>query len=218
MARYPQLLRPLWDRVFLRELARGEQRLRGLTDSGRILRDLNADQISQLAGLLVDAMEAVDCHTSRRRSSQVAQRLAGEADRRARMLSRKTLKLRSELEKLRDYAQGLHPLLGLRYAKATDRCLDILSRLREDPFALEVARSLKDEYPTLENPGQLAMVQLYWFFRHECRCTGTESQVRVAMVMNDLLACNLAYIPTGADEGCPAVRQAVLRYRPLTTS
>lgn len=140
------------------------------------------------------------------------------------MLSRKTSKLRVDLEGLREYASGLHALLGLKYVRAADNCLKMLSHLNEDPFTLEVVRSLNSEYsecPAGEDPRQLSIVELYWFFRHECRCSGVDSEVRVAVVANAFLGHNLAYIPEykdGESQGCPAVRQAVRRYRPHTLS
>jgi hypothetical protein len=210
--------------VFSSELSRGERLIQSSKYADRILRGLNADQSRQLAGLLLDLAEAMEYYVSRGRSSQTAQRLAREADRRARKLSRKTSKLRGDLEGLRKYARRLHPLLGLRYFRAADDCLDILSGLREDPFALEVSRSLKAEYRPLENPRQLAMVELYWFFRHECGRSGHESEVRVAMMLNEFLrsggAGELKYSSTydGIEsQGCAAVRLAVSRYRQGTT-
>ena len=223
MARFPKLLRLLPEEVLSDQLSLGENLIRGSRHAKRVLDELDVVRIRQLAGLILDVIEAVDFYLDHRGRSQTAQKLAAEADRRTRMLASKASKLRNGLKSLGEYAEGVHPLLRLKYARAADKCLKILFRLREDPFvpfALEIAHSLRVEYPTLQDPRQLGIVQLYWFFRHECELTCRESEVRAAILANEFLATNLAYIPdfNEGEKGCPAVRQAVRRYSPCTSS
>lgn len=223
MARFTELPSPLAQSVLSRELSRGERQIRESEHAERVLRGLRPGQGSQLAGLFLDIIEALQVHARHRQSSKKVQELAAEADRRTRMLCRRVSSIRRKLESLQIYAEGLDPSLSLNYFRAATRCLKILASLKEDGSAGEFYRSLKPEYPTLEDPWQLGLVQLYWFFRHECRCSGRDSEVRVAMIANDLLAGpgrrKLRYIPKYRDavsQGCSAVRLAVSRYHPRT--
>jgi hypothetical protein len=221
MVRFPELERPLPEQVFASELLRGERLIDKSKHADRILRGLNVAQRSQLAGLLLDIAEGLDMYNPRRVSSKEARKLGAEWERRTRMLSRKVSSIRRKLEGLRDYASDLHPLLGLEYIRAAKRCLETLAKLKEDSSDGEFYRLFESEHPTLQDPRHLGIVELYWFFRHECGCTGRESEVRVAVLANEFLACNLAYIPKYNDaesQGCPAVRQAVLRCSPHTTN
>ncbi len=151
---------------------------------------------------------------------KVGTKLAAERNRRNRMLLRKVSKIRRELELLLKYAKDLHPLLKWGYVHAANSCLKSLANLKENPSDDDFYRSLNSEYPTLEDPRQLGMVELCCFFRYGCRCKGPDSEVRVAMLANDFLASPLKYIPKydGLEsQGCPAVRIAVSRFRARTT-
>jgi len=217
MARFPDLLRPFADLVLGYELSRGEKLIRKSEHAERILRDLKTAQRSQLAGLLLDVVEALDYYGRHRHSSKSASKLAAEHNRRKRMLLRKVSKIHRESELLLKYAGDLHPLLGLEYVHAAKHCLKALAKLKEDTSDDEFYRSLQSQYPTLEDPRQLGMVELYWFFRYECRCSGPDSEVRVAMLANEFLDSPLKYIPkyNGIEsQGCPAVRIAVSRFSP----
>jgi hypothetical protein len=219
MVRFPELPTPFVQSVFRREISRGEKQIGDSTHAERVLRDLKPIQKSQLAGLLLDVVEALQVHARHQQSSKKVQELNSEADRRTRMLFRKASSVRRDLEGLQRYAERLHPSLGLDYARAASRCLKSLANLKEDPSAGEYFRSIRSVYPTLEDPGQLGIVELYWFFRHECHCTGADSEVRVAMIANEFLGLKLKYLPQYKDaesQGCQAVRRAVSRFRPRT--
>jgi hypothetical protein len=134
-------------------------------------------------------------------------------------LTRKLTKIRRELGDLQNYANSLDASLGLEYSRAAKRCLQILEKLKEDPDAEAFYRSRRLDFPAVEKPLQLSLVQLYWFFRHECGCSGHESEVRVAIIVNEVLPTpesrKLKYIPEYKDaesQGCSAVRLAVSRY------
>jgi hypothetical protein len=223
MARFPHLTRPFSDDALSGELSRGEERLGRLRYAGRLLRGLNRTQRKQLVGLLLDIEEALKYYASYSRSSQSVSKLAAESPRRARMLFRKTKAARLGLEDLRAYAADLDPSLGLDHTRAADRCLRVLANLREEHSAGEYFSMQKSEYSALKNPKQLGVVQLYWFFHSECKRSGPESEVRVAMVVNGFLATligrALKYVARyriDRSKGSSAVRQAVMRFQPRT--
>jgi len=207
--------------VICDELLRGETWIRSSNHAERILCELKPGQSSQLAGLLLDIIQALEIYDHHRSSSKSVSKLVAERSRRKRMLLGKVSKIRGELESMLQYAKNLNALLGMEYVHAANRCLKYLVGLKQDSHDDEFYLSLKSEYPTLEDPRQLGMVELYWFFCHECRCSGAESEVRVAMLANEFFASPLKYIPKyhGAEsQGCPAVRIAVSRFRPRTTN
>lgn len=219
MTRFPDLRRPFLDQVLRNELSRGEKLIHRSNRAKWILRDLKPEQRRQLAGLLLDVIEALEFYVRHRQSSKAVSELDAERSRRKRMLLRRVSNIRRELERLLKYAKDLNPLLGLEYVHATNRCLRSLATLEEKPSEDELYRSLKSEYPSLEDPRQLGMVELYCFFRYECRCSGSDSEVRVAILANDFLASPLKYTAryTGDEtKGCPAVRIAVSRFRPFS--
>src|SRR5262245_43277012 len=161
MTRFPHLPRPLADQVLSRELSCGEGRLGRLLGAGRILRDLNPAQRKQLVGLLLDIEEALKIYAGRSRSWRRASKLAAEFPRRTRMLSGKVKAACRSLEDLRTYAAGLDVSLGRDYVRAADHCLSMLANLKEDHSAGEYFSMQRSEYPALENPRQLGLVQLY---------------------------------------------------------
>jgi len=220
MARFPELPRPFSDKVLSLALSLGEKKITDSDGADRILRGLDAGQRSQLAGLLQDATEALEAHTRYGLTSKMVHDLAAKTKRRTDMQHRKVGKIRRELESLREYANRQIPLLGLDYIHAADRGLKALANVKDDPSRGEFYLSLKSEYPRLQDPRQLGIAEFYWFFRNECRCSGRESEVRVAMIANAFLDCKLKYKSKYRDaesQGCSAVRIAVSRYRPRTT-
>jgi hypothetical protein len=224
MARFPDLPRPFPDEVLSRELLRGEGQVADSKHSERILRGLNAVQRSQLAGLVLDLNQALRDYTRHGQNSKMVRTLAAEAPGRTRRLSQKVVHIRAELEDLQEYAARLHATLGLEYGRAAKRCLDVLEKLNRGPSVAEYFESQKAEYPAIEHPRQLGIVQLYWFFRTECRCSAGESEVRSAMVANELLPLagrrSVNYVSQyqgDESQGSSAVRLAVSRYRPRTT-
>ena len=163
MSRFPELARPYADQVFSDELSRGEKLIGTSAHAGRILRNLKARQRSQLAGLLLDVIEALEVYDRHRYSSKSVSKLATERNRRERMLLRKVSKIRNELEHLLKYAKDLNPLLRLEYVYAANQCLKSLANLRENPSDDQFYCSLESEYSALEDPRQLGMVELYCF-------------------------------------------------------
>lgn len=220
MTRFPELRRFFPNLVLRNDLSQGRKLIQGSDSAEWILRDLKPKQKRQLAGLLLDIIEALEFYVGHTKTSKSVSKLHTERSRRERMLLRMVVKIRLKLEHLREYAKALNPLLGLEYVHAANRCLKFLANLEEKPSEDEFYRSLKSEYPSLEDPRQLGMIQLYCFFRYECRCSGADSEVRVAMLATDFLKASLHYTVryTGDEtKGCPAVRIAVSRFRPFSS-
>jgi len=219
MVRFPHLPCPFSDEVLSRELSRGEDRLCGLRHAKRILRDLSGTQRKQLAALVLDIEQSLESYSRHGRNSEMVRELAATGDRRLRVLSRRVIKICSELSELIKYTKNLHPVLQQGHLRPLERSLEILEKLRVDPSFGEFYRSQIPEYPARENPKQLAYVQLYWFFHAECKCTGPESEVRAAVVLNEFFGLAIKYIPRyriDRSMGSSGVRQAVMRFHPRT--
>ncbi|MGB7436252.1 MAG: hypothetical protein WBR26_06855 [Candidatus Acidiferrum sp.] len=223
MARYPQLQRPFPDEVLYRELSRGENQILGHPETRHVLDGLNDRQRKELSALFLDTFGCLESYRAHRRRANRVQKLAGEAPSRTRVLTRKLGKARRALEDLREYAETLDELLGSEHVRATKTCLETLQKLKEDTTAAEFYQSIESEYPALEGPVMLSMVQLYWFFRSGCGLSGHESEVRVAMIRNahwtSFGVAKVDFIPayqkqTTRSRGCQAVHEAVRRFLP----
>jgi hypothetical protein len=223
MARYSQLQRLLPDGVLYRELARAENEVLGHPEARHALDGLNDRQRKELAALFLDTVISLMSYKTHGRSAKRVHKLAGEAPSRTRMLTRKLGKARRALEDLHEYAESLDELLGREHARATKTCLETLRKLKEGTD-LEFYKSIEAEYPPLEDPVALGTVQLYWFFRHGCRLTGDEAEVRVARIRNAFWTEHgvpkVPYRPeyqTGESKGCDAVHVTIQRFKQGTS-
>jgi hypothetical protein len=150
------------------------------------------------------------------------------------MLNRKLQKARQSVEELMAYAQDS------RKENAPDSPLYRARRMLGQPYIVAASNALRDldiKYlPDAQKHIEIAtesmsvgsedvevfgMVQLYWFFRHECNLNGDESEVRVARLRNAFWIENGASAVTyrakyiaGQSQGCEAVHVAVRRFRP----
>jgi hypothetical protein len=219
MARYPQLRRPFFDEVLCRELSSGEHRILEHRDTRHTVNGLNDQQRKELAALFLDIVESLKSYRAHRRRANRVNKLAREAPSRTRMLTRKLGKARRALENLRVYAQSLDELLGWEHARLTKICLEALQKLKEDSDP-KFYKSIEAEYPVLEDPAALGTVQLYWFFRHGCRLSGDEAEVRVARIRNAFWTehgvSEVPYRPKyqpGESKGCDAVHVTILRFK-----
>ncbi len=219
MARYPHLQRLLPDEVLYRQLARAENQVLGHPEARHALDGFNNRQRKELAALFLDSIDSLKSYRSHRRSAKRVHKLASEAKRRTRMLARKLEKVRRALEDLRKYAASLDVVLGWEYVRTAKTCLETLEKLKEDVDP-EFCQSMKGEYPKLEDPVALGTVQLYWFFRHGCRLSGDEAEVRVARIRNAFWTEHgvpeVHYRPqyqTAESKGYDAVHVTILRFR-----
>jgi len=200
-------------------------------DTAVCLQGLDSQQRKQLAALLIETLEAFEYRQQQGARSRLRRHLAGEAEPRTRMLDRKLEKARKAVQELEDYAsdagtgpsdQSCHAarqMLGRKYHLAARRALREL-RVQTTPDEIEFCESQRNEYATPDHAEGFGMVQLYWFFRHECRLTGNESEVRVARLRNafwtDHGVSDVKYRRTYQDAesiGCEAVHGAIHRWR-----
>jgi hypothetical protein len=217
--RYLELQRPLVDELLCRELSRGEQRILEHQDGGNIVKGLKDQQRKQLAALFLDIVNSLENYSAHRRRASRVHKLADETPRRKRMLASKLAKASRALEDLHKYAASLDEVLGWQHVRATKICLKRLRRLKEEAYP-EFHQSIKAEYPSLENPVTLGMVQLYWFLRHGCGLSGDQAEIQVARIRNafwtDYGVPKVNYRPeyqTGESKGCDCVHLAVQRFK-----
>jgi hypothetical protein len=223
MARYPKLQRPFPDEVLYREWSRGENQILGHSEARYAVDGLNDRKRKELAALFLDSIDSLKSYRSYRRAANRVHKLAGVAPRQTRMLARKLGKARRALEDLREYAGSLDEVLGMEHVRAAKKCLETLEKLKEDS-APDFYQSIEGEYPVLEDPVTLGMVQLYWFFRHGCGLSGDEAEVHVARIRNAFWTEHgvqeVPYRPEYQPEqskGCDAVHIAVLRFKQGTS-
>jgi hypothetical protein len=137
------------------------------------------------------------------------------------MLARKLAAARCSLEDLIQYANGLDPTLGGSYRKAAEGALEALATIPNGSSENLYQRLYGELREITEDPTTFSMVQLYWFFRSGCGLTGDESEVRVAIIRNELWirseVSKVDFIPAyqgDQSQGCQAVHEAVRRFRP----
>lgn len=173
-----------------RLLAEWESKIANQEEAAACLQGLNCEQRQQLSALLIEIVDAFEDCKQEGAGSRLRRHLAGEAKRRTRVLDRKLEKARKAVQELEDYAsdsgtgrsldQSSHAarqMLGQKYRLAAQRALREM-KVQNAPEEIEFHESLRNEYATPDRAEGFGMVQLYWFFRHECRLTGDESEVR----------------------------------------
>jgi hypothetical protein len=193
-------------------------RLQGSKNGPSILKDLSYKQQQQLGALLWDIQEALTSYESHQQSAREIRKLAREVPGREEKLRTKLDKIRSALYDLLALAYESNPTVGHEYVLKARKCLGVLSVLNIGGMAGKYFQGLRDELQEFHEPKSRGLVQLYWFFRYEARFSGVESEIRAAMIANDILHLNLQYrIKYRAEaRGCQGVRRAVERYRPRT--
>ena len=207
-----------------------ESRIAENAEAAVCLSGLSAEQRRQLAALLLDTIDELKGCDSAAEALQWARHVHEETPTRRRVLDRRLKKARRAVEELENYAQDLRKrnsldasrhlarrTLGHTYRVAAGRALKAL-----DVKSLADAQEhteLAGERLTFEDPEVFGMVRLYWFFRHECRLSGHESEVRTARLRNAFWAEHgirkVKFRPkyiTGQSQGCEAVHVAVRRF------
>jgi hypothetical protein len=198
----------------------------------RALKELRPDLRQQLAALVHDTVSDLDWYAQHKVELARLKKLAGEADRRRRMLARKVNRAYDALTKLRDYASGLDPRIGESHVRLASWCLEQMGPFRNRPsdslnhvptgnYWRELHSGLlanSDTHPVPDDPTQVNMVKLYWFFRHGCKLRAGEAELRTALIRNEFWnQCVPRVRPvldhaTGKPVGCLAVRHAVQRF------
>jgi hypothetical protein len=187
-------------------------------EAGHVLDGLNAPQRKQLAALLFDIIDSMRACRTYKTSARRVHKLSAT---RIRSLNKRVAKVRQSLEALQDYSRRLDPALPI--AMVVTACLRMFSifPVGEDP---EFYEAIKSEYPSIEEPVALGMVQLYFFFLHGCGLPGREAEVRVALIRNAFWKKHgVSAVPfrtkykTGESRGCNAVHAAVQRFQQGTS-
>jgi hypothetical protein len=221
MTRYPRLMRPFPDEVIDQEVSHWEGQISEGPTTRCVMDGLHSYQRKQLAALLWDTLDALQFYEAQRRQAKRVHKLALEEPRRLRTLNKKIEKARASLQELREYASPLDPFLFMRnVSKLVEACLERLAVPVTRQGAPEFFKSIRAEYPVLEDPAQLGMVQLYWFFQYGCGLEGRKAEVRVGLIRNAFWKeLGVSEVPvrhayeTGESRGCDAVHTAVLRFR-----
>jgi hypothetical protein len=213
------------------------------SDMPQVLRDLSSDQRMQLAALLSDSMDRLEhykrdyadrrWHKDRKRYGAAWQR---KLDRKAEIVRRDVERWMNEavtpsrnaLVGVRNTEVGEMEIFKKRRVReihpdinTASQILELLAKRQHYIPTEEDVRILDEVIASLtyKNPASMGMVMLYWFFRHECACSGDEAEVRTALIRNKYwksFVPSVRYIPRYADaenKGCNAVRRAVAQFR-----
>jgi hypothetical protein len=223
------------ERTAAQLFAEWETRIAQDTVAAPCLRSLSPEQRRQLAALLLETVVALEMRPALARGSQFKRQLIKEATTRLGALSRKLKKARQSIEELMAYAQdsgkgktvdasrhSARLVLGQPYQFAAGKALRALD-IKGLPDAREHAELASKSFPREdEDPEVFGMVQLYWFFRHECSLSGNESEVRAARLRNAFWTehgIRTVMYRAGYDKveskGCEAVHVAVNRFKPF---
>lgn len=226
---------------FLRKLADQEVRMTTHKHGNRIFQGLTSEERRQLAALVVDCLPEFEKHREGTEHGKHLTRRTNEAARRQRRLDKLVGRVRTALEQLHSYAQELDPQLGKAHSELAQSGLAAIGRLKHYPSAEEWAKDRENHahFPDIagfspfpSDPISSAMVQLYWFFRHQCCLSANDAEIRVALVREAFFATwnkpvqivprhktahKTAFSAPGSNpesRGAGAVAQAVRRFRP----
>jgi hypothetical protein len=212
-------------RTYEQQLREEQGRISDNLDARRVLEGLSEDLSRQLAALVFDLTVELEEQVSWTTQPKQFEKCAREVARLERKLESFTRRAQADVRTMLDAVAALERLGAGR------RIHDSLERVSREIAALQPAlpasyfRELReavkesDYFQLVANdPATLAMVQLYWFFHHGCGLPVGESEVRVALIRNNLWSkkagtVNYAVGSTEESRGCDAVRQAVNRYR-----
>jgi hypothetical protein len=165
--------------TFNKVVGNWEKRISEHSEACRAIRGLTSGQRKQLAALVFDIECEFEEFADSKETRSKIRPLSSEAKRRQRTIQRKIEKTKAALEDLQKYAYDLHHFHGLsNIGDIASQCLERLKTpIPKRTFELsgEVGNS----------PVTFAMLKLYCFFREECRQTGDESEVRVALIRNE---------------------------------
>jgi hypothetical protein len=174
----------------------------------RILRMLLPEQRQQLSALVYELNLHFEEHRSYRDKMENLRALLRAEDRNSRLEE----KIRQGLEELSAIAEKLRDPLGEKLISDAIQHFNV-QNVERSLFKSAHFRIFADD------PSTLAMVQLYWLFRHGFELSSGESEVRVAMIRNCFSRTwgvhKVARTARSgvAAVGSDAVRKAVERFR-----
>jgi hypothetical protein len=215
------------EQSFWKHIAEQDKVIAAHSTGKRAVENLTPDQRKQLAAMVIDHRHDGDINAQSGAGAKALAKAVKEAASRQRKLERWLKDARTALARIKGLTEDLHPGMGGPYKMAAEDCLDRLNNMVIPPSTPETWRERRqahtDTWGTPEDQSSFALVELYWFFRHECKQSGKESEVRAAIIRNEFSASpgtpKLAYKSTyeretAESKGCSAVRIAVSRYRP----
>lgn len=212
-ARMSELIHESGFNTFNKVVGNWEKRISEHSKTCRAIQGLTPGQRKQLAALVFD----IECEFEEFSDSKIKRsqwrKLASEAKSRQQTIQKKIDKAKAALKDLQKYAHDLHRFHGL------SNIGDIASQCEERLDTPIPKRTFELSGEVCDSPVTFAMLKLYCFFREECRQTGDESEVRVALIRNNFwpekYAPRVPFRPKydGTEsQGCDAVHTAVGRY------
>lgn len=219
LTRYPRL-QPVEDavgkEVYERQLAR--QLIQLASCSLRILKRLTPEQQKQVAALVYELSLHFEEH--RRYAEELARlrELIKSWKRLEREVGQAKRKIDSAIERVLKFASALKDPVGSNILAASCK---MKQRLSPQDLESWMNALVRNDYFRLfaSDPSILAMVQLYWLFRHGFGFDAGESELRTALIRNCLwtnfvkpVRC-ISRKMTDQPIGCDAVRKAVRRFR-----
>ena len=213
--------------IFNRELSTWEARIRDHELARRVFERLKPTQSRQLASLVYDTVLELEEHKARQDKRKLFIQISQGGKRHLRKAERLVAGIGKSLEALSQLASELHPEMGREDFKSAavhaQNALAPLTRHRTAEFWRNRRNAFGELVASTSLPKGLnseLMVWLYSFFRHGCRLSARESEVRVALLRNAFwtefgviaISYQAAY-QAGESKGCVAVRQAVRRWQ-----
>lgn len=211
-------------RAFRESLSEWLRQIQASREARDVLTGLSPCQRNQLAALVADSVEGfhgVGEYQARLKVHKDLCALAVRAPRCQRLRHKKLSEARSALERLIEYERSVAHDLGKDLLVPAENSLKCLPE--QVPKIPDFHRLLNDPalHTTPIKTANKYMVRLYWFFRHGCKLSGDDSEVRVALIRNAFWRPHgVPWVDyrknyaTGESRGCDAVHIAVRRYPP----
>ena len=233
----------IWEsdlRTAARVLAEWESCIAANREASVCLGGLSTELRKQLSALMVEIVSTLETRSAENRSGQFYKHIVEEAKVRKRVLDRKLQKARQAARELKEYAEDsrernkvepnnarhrARQTLGYSYLIVAANALTALDAGGPHNAERHIEIATESLSPEEKDPEVFGMVQLYWFFKHACKLTGNESEVRVARLRNafwTLHGVRKVKYRSRYDEvesqGCEAVHVAVTRFKPQGTN
>jgi hypothetical protein len=210
--------------TYEQQLREQEELIRAHAEACRTLEHLSLKQCCEVAALVSDLTMELEEHAKWTAQPKQLRDCARQVARLERSLGSGTRNIQKELGKMIAATSGLDPFVGGR------RIRNSLEQISREIAALKLALPAhyfwelgdavrkSDYYQLFEHdPTTSAMAQLYWLFRYGCGLSVGESEVRVALIRNNLwskYAGSISYGEGSSEEsrGSDAVRNAVKRF------
>jgi hypothetical protein len=217
MTRYPTFIRLISEEALNQIWAEERDRLQS-SKCNRVLGGLSDRQKSELFSLVHDVRAASVYYQWHRNSEKSELKSTRQAPIIIRRLDLKAQAIRAKLQEFYALASAVPFVLGREYKISAEKCLKILEHPTTPAVMAEWSGSTqRDFHSDLDRPSALGVVQLFWFFNYECGLSGRESQVRVAIIANEILGQSFDYQLSSKDgPGSQAVRRTVDRFSPRT--